>query len=131
MHRIARRGGANELEATVPRFTGMFEINVSLGVDAPLNCFGTLAKGSCQTKQKFQKKREEIFAHTRSLHGIQTSSRLLGQQYNDLVVRILPIYREGSVVAGDAGGSQTTQTWSLPFKYPKMIAAAAIMAEQQ
>ena len=26
----------------------------------------------------------------------------LGQQYNDLVVRFLPIYREGSVVAGDA-----------------------------
>ena len=26
----------------------------------------------------------------------------LGQQYNDLVARLLPIYREGSVVAGDA-----------------------------
>ena len=30
------------------------------------------------------------------------NGRTLSQQYNDLVVRLLPIYREGSVVAGDA-----------------------------
>ena len=31
LHRIARRGSANELEATVPRFDGMFEINLIAG----------------------------------------------------------------------------------------------------
>ena len=81
----------------------MFEINLSLCVDAPLNCFGTLAKGSCQTK--FPKKREEIIcthmASTRYSNWFPMVGTL-GQQYDDLVVRLLPIYREGSVVAGDA-----------------------------
>ena len=90
----------------MPRFTGMFEINLSLGVDAPLNCFGTLAKGSCQTKfPKKKKKRGEIFcthmASTRCSNWFPMVGTL-GQQYNDLVVRLPPIYREGSVVTGDA-----------------------------
>ena len=57
VHRTARRSRANELEATVPRFTGMFEMNLSLGVEAPLNYFGTLAKDSRQTEFPKKKKR--------------------------------------------------------------------------
>ena len=48
------------------RFTGMFEIYSSLGVDAPLNCFGTLAKGSCQTK--FPQKKRGNTLHTHGLY---------------------------------------------------------------
>ena len=50
VHRIARRGSANELEATVPRFNGILRLILLLSADLSLNCFGTLAKGSCQTK---------------------------------------------------------------------------------
>ena len=69
VHRIARRGSANELEATVPRFNGMFEINFIAGCGFALELLWYA--GERQLPNKISEKRE-IIAHIRSLHGIQT-----------------------------------------------------------
>ena len=103
LHRIAGRGLANELETTVPRFNGMFEINIIAGCVFALESLWYA--GERQLPNKISEKRE-ISAHTRPLSTWHLNwfpmVGTLGQQYNDLVARLLPIYREGSVVAGDA-----------------------------
>ena len=60
--------------------------------------------GERQLPNKISEKREKNCTHKAStwysnrFHTVGT----VGQQYNDLVARLLPIYPEGSVVAGDA-----------------------------
>ena len=102
VHRIARRGSANELEATVPRFNGMFEINFIAGCGFALELLWYA--GERQLPNKISEKREIICTHKASTWYSNWFPMVgtLGQQYNDLVARLLPIYREGSVVAGDA-----------------------------
>ena len=67
VHRIARRGSANELEATVPRFNSMFEISFIAGCGFALEL--DWYAGERQLPNKISEKRE-IIAHTRPLHGI-------------------------------------------------------------
>ena len=67
VHRIARRGSANELEATVPQFNGMFEINFIAGCVFALESLWYA--GERQLPNKISEKRE-IVAHTRPLHGV-------------------------------------------------------------
>ena len=67
VHRIARRSSANELEATVPRFNGMFEINFITGCVFALESLWYA--GERQLPNKISEKRE-IIAHTSALHGI-------------------------------------------------------------
>ena len=102
VHRIARRGSANELEATVPRFNGMFEIIFIAGCGFALELLWYA--GERQLPNKISEKRELICTHKASTWYSNWFPMVgtLGQQYNDLVARLHPIYREGSVVAGDA-----------------------------
>ena len=65
LHRIAGRGLANELEATVPRFNGMFEINIIAGCVFALESLWYA--GERQLPNKISEKRE-ISAHTRPLY---------------------------------------------------------------
>ena len=67
LHRIARRGSANELEATVPRFNGMFEINFIAGCVFALESLWYA--GERQLPNKISEKRE-IIAHTRPLYMV-------------------------------------------------------------
>ena len=65
LHRIAGRGLANELETTVPRFNGMFEINIIAGCVFALESLWYA--GERQLPNKISEKRE-ISAHTRPLY---------------------------------------------------------------
>ena len=67
MHRIARRGSANELEATVPRLNGMFEIYFIAGCVFALESLWYA--GERQLPNKISEKRE-IIAHTRPLYMV-------------------------------------------------------------
>ena len=65
LHRIAGRGLANELETTVPRFNGMFEINIIAGCVFALESLWYA--GERQLPNKISEKRETS-AHTRPLY---------------------------------------------------------------
>ena len=96
VHRVARRGSANKLEATLPRFNGMFEINSIAGCGFALELLWYT--GERQLPNKISEKGEIICTHKTSTWYSNWSPMIgtVGQQYNDHVARLLPIYRERS-----------------------------------
>ena len=111
----------------------MFEIDFIPGCGCALELLWYAGERQLPNKISEKKKEEIICTHKASTWYSNWFPMVgtLGQQYNDLLVHLLPIYPEGTVVAGDAVRCPNYTDVEFAVKVSKMIAAAAIMAEQQ